>query len=262
MQFKCSRPESINKFRLKYALTFCTFVRKILGKRQFTFTHRLGTNEDTPGYSPPTTVSNTTLITDIIKLLLNKCARFRQNHTWHSPLKPGQENQTYASSFPFSSDVTLSFCSFSFDWHPMARYWATSGWTRLSICVLLDGSISSLCSAKCASAVSAALCWLVNEHYTIKSHPACLRVGGRGAGLVTHAEWAPLPLASKVEFPQVYALIKQLVWSVESLSGGRANEMRSSSYIFIIITLIWGCHVITDSSLLTYTFPLSHIKSH
>ena len=26
----------------------------------------------------------------------------------------------------------------------MARYWATSGWTRLSICVLLDGSISSL----------------------------------------------------------------------------------------------------------------------
>lgn len=33
----------------------------------------------------------------------------------------------------------------------MARYWATSGCTRLSICVLLDGSISSPCSARLGS---------------------------------------------------------------------------------------------------------------
>lgn len=106
--------------------------------------------------------------------LLNKCAHFRQNRTWRSSFwNKNQEKDylTYASSFPFSSGATLSLWIFSRDWHPMARYWATSGWTRLSICVLLDGSISSLCSAKCASAVSAALCWLVNERYTIKSHP-------------------------------------------------------------------------------------------
>jgi len=63
----------------------------------------------------------------------------------------------------------------------MARYWATSGWTRLSICVLLDGSITSLWSAPCASAVSAALCWLLYEHYTIKIHPVCRWGGGRAA---------------------------------------------------------------------------------
>lgn len=57
---------------------------------------------------------------------------------------------TYASSFLLSSEDALSLWMFSLDWHPMARYWATSGWTKLSICVRLDGSISSLCSAPCA----------------------------------------------------------------------------------------------------------------
>lgn len=92
---------------------------------------------------------------------------------------------THASLFPFSS-ARLSLWLFSFAWHPMARYWATSGWTRLSICVLFDGSISSPCAANCASAVSAALCWLVNARYTIKSHRARQRGGGRGLS-VTHS---------------------------------------------------------------------------
>lgn len=104
--------------------------------------------------------------------------------------KSWKDYLTYASSFPFSSDVILSFWLFSFDWHPMARYWATSGWTKLSICVLLGGSITSPCSSRCSSTVSTALCWLVNEYYTIKIHPARLWVGDRAARLVTHAVWA------------------------------------------------------------------------
>lgn len=107
-------------------------------------------------------------------------ARVSYNQSRKSPVKKKthEEIVTYASSFPFSSVVTFSFWLLSFDWHPMARYWATSGWTKLSICVLLDGSISSFCFARCASAVSLALCWLVNEHYTIKIHTV-LAVSGR-----------------------------------------------------------------------------------
>lgn len=36
------------------------------------------------------------------------------------------DSTTYTSSFPFSSVATHSLW-FSLDWHPMARYWATSG---------------------------------------------------------------------------------------------------------------------------------------
>lgn len=59
-------------------------------------------------------------------------------------LKTHSKRATYASSLP-SVVVIPWFGLFSLAWHPMARYWATSGWTRLSICVLLAGSISSLC---------------------------------------------------------------------------------------------------------------------
>lgn len=65
------------------------------------------------------------------------------------------------------------------------------------------GAFHRSARAKCASAVPAALCWLVNERYTIKSHPAPVCEGAAvEPWLVTHTEWAHfftahLPLASK-----------------------------------------------------------------
>lgn len=65
------------------------------------------------------------------------------------------------------------------------------------------GAFHRSARAKCASAVPAALCWLVNERYTIKSHPAPVCEGAAAEPwLVTHTEWAHffntrLPLASK-----------------------------------------------------------------
>lgn len=152
---------------------------------------------------------------------------------------------TYASSFPFSSAVTLSLWLFSLDWHPMARYWATSGWTRLSICVLFDGSISSLCSTKCASAVSAALCWLVNEHYTIKSHPACLWGGGRGAGLVTQTRvdsvlHQALLLASKKKKKKSRVLTGFCFDQIIRYNVGPSSLFKGEVLHLTAISLIWN----------------------
>lgn len=154
--------------------------------------------------------------------------------------------RTYPSSFPFSSDDTLSFWLFSLDWHPMARYWATSGWTRLSICVLLAGSISSLCSAQCASAVSAALCWLVNEHYTIKIHPVRAWVGGSAVVGACHSNTHIYRVGSALVVTTCKVVILHLLFLIVNSFNQRkisehSKKIRSSeqAYTYSTITIIW-----------------------